>query len=453
MVDDLSPVSMYMRAIKRINELKSGPFEEHSPLLNDLANIPSWKKVNSGLLEMFKGEVLGKFPVAQHFLFGPTFPCTWEVSSGDISILESDQSVSSTHAGSSSGAGAPSSGSGIPSPFDVARLRTPADGDALTKYFGISRRPTHGAIRPGGSGASMPQGETCMMPKDLKIAEETAAVPHTLLDGDRGVEVKGFRIETNKGRISGEAELENVRDQHTFEGHCLDFPLPEMLFGFNKVQFTHLDSGITLDFNASDALCGCKIVRNEEGEPDRTVFKLPNSAHWENRQTLNGETIKSWRDDFDWTFSTRYRGSLSRDGEPIPMPTEVCDEKIDYQLLRKREPFLYFDTVPLYEDDLFDNGESKLTVRLRVMTSCFFALSRLWLRVDNTFVRCFDTRVFHKFDTDYILVEHTRKEMSAKELQDKGFGDMRIMMNEERVEKLLKEISCETVKIPLTSSS
>ncbi|GBG26745.1 Serine/threonine-protein phosphatase 2A activator [Hondaea fermentalgiana] len=447
MVEDMAGSSMYMRAIKRITELKTGPFEEHSPLLTDIAQLPSWKKVNAGLIAMFKGEVLAKFPVAQHFLFGPHFPCTWEVDSADLSALETE----STATGRPSATGA-SVMSGVPSPFEAA-LRMPANGDALTKYFGVSRRPIVGPGRGrapvpsfgAGAGASNDATETT-------AAVETAAVAHTLLDDERGVEVAGFRIETNKTRISGESELDSIRDEHTFEGHCLDFPLPEMLFGLNIVRFTHLESGVSLEFNAADALCGCKIVRAEDGTPDRTLFKLPNAADWENRQTLNGETIKSWRDDFDWTFTTRYKGSLSVQDEPRPLPSPEDGVKIDYQLLRKREPFLYFESVPLFEDDLFDFGESKLSVRVRAMTSCFFALSRFWLRVDNHFVRCFDTRVFFKYGADHMVIEHTRKEMSAKELADKGFGDMRIMMNEERVEKLLREISRETIKIPLTAS-
>jgi serine/threonine-protein phosphatase 2A activator len=50
--------------------MKTGVFGEYAPILNDISGVPHWRKVNAGLLKMYQGEVLGKFPVVQHFLFG-----------------------------------------------------------------------------------------------------------------------------------------------------------------------------------------------------------------------------------------------------------------------------------------------------------------------------------------------------------------------------------------------
>jgi serine/threonine-protein phosphatase 2A activator len=61
---------MYLACIEFINKVKTGPFFEHSMYLNDVSNVVSWKKINSGLLKMYEAEVLGKFPVIQHFPFG-----------------------------------------------------------------------------------------------------------------------------------------------------------------------------------------------------------------------------------------------------------------------------------------------------------------------------------------------------------------------------------------------
>ncbi|KAK3783629.1 hypothetical protein RRG08_063029 [Elysia crispata] len=61
---------LFLAAIKYINMVKSGPFAEHSNQLWGISGVAGWPKVNSGLIKMYKAEVLGKFPVVQHFLFG-----------------------------------------------------------------------------------------------------------------------------------------------------------------------------------------------------------------------------------------------------------------------------------------------------------------------------------------------------------------------------------------------
>lgn len=42
-------------------------------MLYDISAVPLWAKVNGGLHKMYAAEVLGKFPVVQHFLFGSLF--------------------------------------------------------------------------------------------------------------------------------------------------------------------------------------------------------------------------------------------------------------------------------------------------------------------------------------------------------------------------------------------
>jgi len=61
---------LYFSSIKYIKEMKSGPLSETAPILYDISFLPTWKKINSGLLKMFKAECLVNFLVMQHFLFG-----------------------------------------------------------------------------------------------------------------------------------------------------------------------------------------------------------------------------------------------------------------------------------------------------------------------------------------------------------------------------------------------
>jgi len=74
LVDSFAEDYMYLSCIKFINEVKRGPFGEHSPMLNDISAVPAWPKVNTGMIKMYHAEVLGKLPVIQHFLFGSILP-------------------------------------------------------------------------------------------------------------------------------------------------------------------------------------------------------------------------------------------------------------------------------------------------------------------------------------------------------------------------------------------
>ena len=73
-LESFSDEYMYFDAIKFIKCVKTGPFGEHSPILDSVANVATWIKVNLGLMKMYKAEVLGKFPIMQHFLFGSLIP-------------------------------------------------------------------------------------------------------------------------------------------------------------------------------------------------------------------------------------------------------------------------------------------------------------------------------------------------------------------------------------------
>lgn len=62
---------LFLSSILHVNDLKSGPFAEHSPMLHNIATtVPNWAKVNTGLTKMYRAEVLEKVPVVQHFRFG-----------------------------------------------------------------------------------------------------------------------------------------------------------------------------------------------------------------------------------------------------------------------------------------------------------------------------------------------------------------------------------------------
>lgn len=76
-VEDNRQRNLYFSAIGFINDIKTGPFWEHSPMLFDISGVKDgWGKINKGMIKMYNAEVLSKFPVVQHFPFGSLF--SWE---------------------------------------------------------------------------------------------------------------------------------------------------------------------------------------------------------------------------------------------------------------------------------------------------------------------------------------------------------------------------------------
>jgi len=66
----LAKENQFFACLSYIHKVKSGPFHEHSNQLWNISAVPNWSKVFTGLIKMYRAEVLCKFPVIQHSLFG-----------------------------------------------------------------------------------------------------------------------------------------------------------------------------------------------------------------------------------------------------------------------------------------------------------------------------------------------------------------------------------------------
>eukprot|EP00057_Strongylocentrotus_purpuratus_P006971 XP_011661445.1 PREDICTED: TIP41-like protein [Strongylocentrotus purpuratus] len=180
--------------------------------------------------------------------------------------------------------------------------------------------------------------------------------------------------------------------------------LPEMTFGDNVLRIQH-SCGFGLDFNTIDAL---RTVDNKHD-----TMKVAAADTWREARS-DCEFISKVIKPFDWTYTTSYKGTIV-DSNGSHKITET-DERIDIEKLKVREKIFFFEDMPLFEDELADNGCAILTVKMRVMQTSFFLLMRFFLRVDGVLVRINDTRCYHEAGTNYILREYSSKEKSIQAL-------------------------------------
>jgi type 2A phosphatase activator TIP41 len=108
--------------------------------------------------------------------------------------------------------------------------------------------------------------------------------------------------------------------------------------------------------------------------------------------------------------------------------------------------------VDLYESELDDNGVARMSVKVRVMPSGWYALLRFWLRVDGVLMRLRDTRFHCPFDPPAASAPYVLREICDREdslapgkgvrlppaaLSDPNIAEKMLTARNERTEMLL----------------
>ncbi|KAG7828888.1 hypothetical protein KL920_003384 [Ogataea angusta] len=213
------------------------------------------------------------------------------------------------------------------------------------------------------------------------------------------IKVGEFKIYTARHPILNATEIDE------FES-ILNLPVPEMIFGNNRVRISH--PKLEIDFCALDAL---KLV---ESNPSNLI-QVSYASEWvksrQHKHHNNSDVVLEMYKPFDWTYTTPYKGTVT--GTTLTRDDEM---KIPLEKLQRQDPILFFDEMVLYEDELGDNGISVLSIKIRVMHSCLLLLQRLFVRVDNVLLRICDTRVYIDFEDDLVIREFKQQELEYDRL-------------------------------------
>jgi serine/threonine-protein phosphatase 2A activator len=89
---------LYLHAVAFVRRVKKGPLRETSPMLCDVSAVPTWARVRAGMLRMYEAEVLGKLPIAQHFLFGSLLRFDPEAAETTAPLAPQAQQAQQAHA-------------------------------------------------------------------------------------------------------------------------------------------------------------------------------------------------------------------------------------------------------------------------------------------------------------------------------------------------------------------
>lgn len=214
-----------------------------------------------------------------------------------------------------------------------------------------------------------------------------------------------WRISTRKQPILKAEPIEEMSQQ-------IGIPIPEMIFGDNFVSIAHVASGLSISFNARDALD--RVSKTEEG-----MLQVAVAEEWK-KERSHQEEVKQVVKPFDWSYSTDYRGTTFGEGQW--KESSQAKHPIRTDLLSRPDPILFFDEVDLYEDELADNGIALLSIKVRVMPERTLLLSRFFLRLDGVIIRIRDTRVYVEHASDTIIRQYTAKEGNYEAVQEKLRG-------------------------------
>ncbi|KAI2612619.1 TIP41-domain-containing protein [Hypoxylon fragiforme] len=239
---------------------------------------------------------------------------------------------------------------------------------------------------------------------------------------------------------------------------ALGIPVPEMIFGDNVVAVRHGPTGWGIEFSARDAL-------DAVDKTDRHMLQVAYAKSWSASREQTSAGIRDVVKPYDWSYSTTYKGTVVSSSPLLPLPpppppgpgaaetsakssssgvgddggedtapeaiTEEESERrkklqfqpssrpIPIELLKRRDPILFFDEVMLYESELDDNGISVLSVKVRVHEHRMLLLARLYMRLDNVVARIRDTRVYVDFAQEEVTREYTAKELGFEEVKRK----------------------------------
>ncbi|KAG7387311.1 hypothetical protein PHYPSEUDO_014490 [Phytophthora pseudosyringae] len=229
---------------------------------------------------------------------------------------------------------------------------------------------------PGGHGATPPSTETAR-------------------------EVGGWRFSCHKAPAMSSAQREKLAAELRLRPAI---PLPEVVFVDNTLQIDHPASGLTIHFDAKEALH--RWMLDHEG----AVYAM--SINGNHRRLISPTGAEA-------DAHTSYTGTVTQGGRSLDIAR--TSETLPLDKLQQEVAILFYDRVLLFEDDIRDLGEIYVEVRVRVMEFGFLLLCRYYCRIDDKqTLKLQDTRYYHEFGDDFVWRDHELRESTIADIKRVG---------------------------------
>ena len=241
-----------------------------------------------------------------------------------------------------------------------------------------------------------------------------------------GVSVKGWDIGTSQGPIGDSVWFTKASDELE-QAAQYKLPkssqhrkivLPEMVFPVAHVAIERAKGDLFLSWDVMDALkewseAHQAIPLNKSDFAFRGVSVLQSSDAklWENKKGIHDKPASSKDGDavfhYDWTYSTPFSGKVYGSAGSVGWK-KLRKSGMPMEMLKDQSvPILLFDDILLLQDDLHDNGDVQLSAKVRVMPSCAYVLSKLFLRIDGVLLRLRECRLLVDFAAEKLYRDVT----------------------------------------------
>lgn len=292
----------------------------------------------------------------------------------------------------------------------------------LESLASFGATPINSTNNTDSSGISKPSVTNDFSPIGIRIHQWEISTQTSTIGNEKGMEKLTALLE-DVANLSTTIDDENKSADTGNQMRRRMCP-PEITFLDAQVSLKH--NNMNIRFSATDALLEWAEAHRyldhaiNEGENCRNrcrgvqILQTKDAKSW-SKKTSEGTTSSQFY--YDWTFASPYAGSIIQTHEESS-EDETCSHitsnmnninnrtkwrplsqsLIPFHLLQDTsQPILLYDDIPLFEDDLHDNGDVSLNIKLRVMPHCWYVLLRLFVRVDHVCLKAREVRMFCYF--------------------------------------------------------